>query len=64
MSIWEMSHEEIVDAINYVSIDPEELLDQDAWWLICYVRGRNLDSVWPSSWQDLCRVRAQARYEW
>lgn len=64
MTIWDMTNEEIVDAINDVSLDPHELLEKGAWRFICTVRGRNLDSVSPESWQELCRARAEARLEW
>ncbi|WP_179150853.1 hypothetical protein [Leifsonia sp. NCR5] len=51
------SEREIVRGINERSIDESNLVNRDAWKLLCQVRGRNYRSVDEEAWQELCSRR-------
>ena len=62
MDIWGLSEKEIVQAINDDSIDEENLVDRDAWKMICEARGRNFNLVDAEAWQSLCARRGYVLY--
>ena len=62
MGIDDMDDEEIVEAINDNSIDPEDLVSRDGWRIICQVRGRNFNEIDEEAWEDLCKLRGYHLY--
>jgi hypothetical protein len=56
-SVFGISDQDVVRAINLDAIEGSDLVSRDGWRRICQVRGRNFSGVDEAAWQDLCARR-------